>query len=623
MNVKRMPPPAYCPPQRREAQSICKPAAPPVYRGNQSSSILRSAPALLPERKETRPAPPVYRPQLGNSQQSLPLQPKVPSPPPVYRPGATAPNAAKVGGNGLQQATPAVYRPQQAAGAKPGGFQSKPPPPPVYQPGRGDSHTAQPAFSLRGPQQAAGAKPGGLLSKPPYPPVYQPVQTASPPRLGSKAAHISGPSAVQPYFVIPAERIFSDRQEAERAERPAAFIHGAGMFVGQELREKSFLSSSGGANVQALDRPALRVSDDCEMAIEDSNLKTRQPKTFFATKAALGNAQRARAENADYELLPAGGRLSIWNREDPEKVLSMVFPQSRRAPVKQPLDFRTPEACDQMVEGVAGSAFTKFVATCRKDLPVQNVTATSDVGPAVAELVATLMRPRKRRHLMELNFPETSEARKRTIVSQIAQEYTSALKKGGGALRGHLQHLQLNQFADPNIGETFLIASVARKDSDGRLQDVASGRQVKPKWPYHFATVVAKSGTDTVTLENYARNEAEGGEGISSEDPRWYFQMYSQNDGQSFHETWAATGEFANPVTVTMQSQKDWLISKERMGLVEQERARDRGLLAERAAYDRKVKIGQVTVGFLLLAIALGVMYQYGLYPSLDNLRWG
>ena len=68
-------------------------------------------------------------------------------------------------------------------------------------------------------------------------------------------------------------------------------------------------------------------------------------------------------------------------------------------------------------------------------------------------------------------------------------------------------------------------------------------------WPYHFAGVVAVSGTDRITLENYARPD----ERKEQPDPRWYFQMYGEEKGQSFHEFHEDTKQYANPVTVTVK----------------------------------------------------------------------
>lgn len=563
MSITSAPPPVYRPAQQPQKQCAYKPAAPPVYRPNQNPPVLRSA-SLIHERREIRPAPPVYRPQ-----QSPPLQRKVS--PPAYRPGVEA----QVQRNSASPAPPAVYLPQA-------GLMQ---PPPVYRPARAHPQAAQPALT-------------------------------PPPSVTRSSSH----AVVQPYFVIPSQRVFTDPKAADEAEHPAAYISGTGMFPSQAWSGQSFLAPSGESNVQAVDTPALRVSDDCELAIEDSNLKTRQPKTFFATEAALRNAKQGRT-GKKYKLKRGPGQLLIWSKEGQQKMLTSVFPQNSEAPVQNPFDLKTEQSCDEVAQEVTGCDYKQIVPTCKADLPVRNVTAKSDVALAAAELVAILMNTGKGQGVKELNL---SLENRNAIVSRIAQEYVNALQQGGSVLENHLQRLKLNKFADPGIGETFFISHVGTTNTQGQILDIASQQPIAPKWPYHFATVVAKSGNDAITLENYAR--AAEGSPASSADSRWYFQMYGQNPGQSFHEAWEATGEFANPVTMTMQPGQQWMRSKDRQERLETVRAEENRELQRRAvqaAFNRKVKIASgITIAVGLLAVALGVLHTYGMLPSLENLRF-
>jgi len=70
--------------------------------------------------------------------------------------------------------------------------------------------------------------------------------------------------------------------------------------------------------------------------------------------------------------------------------------------------------------------------------------------------------------------------------------------------------LGLNEYAQPSVGEAYMIF---HKGTVGDDQN----------FPYHYAAVVAKSGVDSVTLENYARDVHENDKGSSN---RMYFQMY-------------------------------------------------------------------------------------------------
>jgi hypothetical protein len=114
-----------------------------------------------------------------------------------------------------------------------------------------------------------------------------------------------------------------------------------------------------------------------------------------------------------------------------------------------------------------------------------------------------------------------------------------------------LKERNLNEFARAGVGDVYQISHLATSDNllreDLALHDFARGRSVPPtNWSWHFATVVAVSGPDRITLENYARGDMRQ----SGPDPRWYFQMYGSQRGQSFHEETARSGTYANPVTV-------------------------------------------------------------------------
>ncbi|BAZ30190.1 hypothetical protein NIES4074_26460 [Cylindrospermum sp. NIES-4074] len=81
----------------------------------------------------------------------------------------------------------------------------------------------------------------------------------------------------------------------------------------------------------------------------------------------------------------------------------------------------------------------------------------------------------------------------------------------------------INMYADPNIGEAFHI-STGGNEHPGKPANVGT-------WNFHWAGVVTKSGSDTMTLENYSVSDYE------EENKDWVFQMYGVGKkGQSFHE---------------------------------------------------------------------------------------
>lgn len=69
-------------------------------------------------------------------------------------------------------------------------------------------------------------------------------------------------------------------------------------------------------------------------------------------------------------------------------------------------------------------------------------------------------------------------------------------------------------------------------------------------WGDHYAGVVARDGTDVITLENYARNAEDAGQ---PPDERYYFQMYQTDPaqpGDTWHTAWTSTPMQAIPAPV-------------------------------------------------------------------------
>lgn len=129
--------------------------------------------------------------------------------------------------------------------------------------------------------------------------------------------------------------------------------------------------------------------------------------------------------------------------------------------------------------------------------------------------------------------------------------------------------LGLNEYIEPEVGDALEILPVGVPDQnkdilDHRKPQVDNGngpekQKVSALFPYHWGGVVARSGPDYVTLENYARNEEDGNKRAPADETRSYFQMYGSKRAlnpqtQSFHEFWGRF--FANPLTINHSSNK-------------------------------------------------------------------
>ncbi len=96
------------------------------------------------------------------------------------------------------------------------------------------------------------------------------------------------------------------------------------------------------------------------------------------------------------------------------------------------------------------------------------------------------------------------------------------------------KELGINQYAEPEVGEGLAV--------------YAAVSELKKSFPMHFVPVVAKSGGDYVTLENYAKSVTErkpGDTTLSSND--WYFKMFGpakKGDDQSFYGENVKQGDY-------------------------------------------------------------------------------
>ncbi|MGB0590624.1 MAG: DUF4157 domain-containing protein [Myxococcota bacterium] len=84
--------------------------------------------------------------------------------------------------------------------------------------------------------------------------------------------------------------------------------------------------------------------------------------------------------------------------------------------------------------------------------------------------------------------------------------------------------MAVNRYADPEVGQALHIST-----GGARHPDLAEGEKT---WNFHWAGVVMKSGSDSMTLENYAVGDYE------AQNTEWVYQLYGvgKKAGQSFHE---------------------------------------------------------------------------------------
>ncbi|RYZ40366.1 MAG: DUF4157 domain-containing protein [Myxococcaceae bacterium] len=139
-----------------------------------------------------------------------------------------------------------------------------------------------------------------------------------------------------------------------------------------------------------------------------------------------------------------------------------------------------------------------------------------------------------------------------------------------------LFRLGLNAYADAQVGEAFQTCSVgameqyqdAQHRTWMRMRDEVAPRPAvpapppvycEPVWEYHWGGVVAESGADRITFENYARGyEDREGPRLHGNERRSFFRMtrvptqiHDPLIAQSWHESCYAHG-FANALTMSI-----------------------------------------------------------------------
>lgn len=413
-------------------------------------------------------------------------------------------------------------------------------PPPTRYPGTAAS-PGRPGGAVQAKVPSAASAPARLPpppapARPLEPPRHTPTRLASPPPPPPKPG---ATQVAQAYKVLPPEKLWRTAPWFKPlfANYPYAVV-GDSTLPAQDRRagvggEDGYLAGGNPARANIVQRPAmgssLRVSDDYNMAIEDSNLRGRQPKSFFASDAVINASNQALTRvGSPIRLVKSGGSITIigwWAGRWRLHEVRPTFDNNVGGPNIDPDNL--PQNCNEVA-----------IMVTKAHLGSIPQTRSSDVLKAIR-----------------------GKDRKQDVTEEDLQAYVNltegrAIKRQGA-----------NKFAKPGVGDAYMIASITNAEhlateamtvgdmvrfeqigTRTQWRDYRSGEDREMRWPYHFAGVVAVSGNDRVTLENYAR----GDNRQAGADPRWFFQMYGNKPGQSFHE--ATQGpDYVNPLTVVIR----------------------------------------------------------------------
>ena len=368
--------------------------------------------------------------------------------------------------------------------------------------------------------------------------------------------------AVQGYHRISSADFTAQQVGADGQER----------FAGQEpsAGSESYLRQDGTTNIVAKTLAtvgALRVSSDGMLAIEDSTGGDRQAKTFFIDSSLIAGANaQLKAVKSTYQLIPAGGSITVPDRTKQLHTLVQVVAQNVKNESSGD-DCSGSVNCDEMAGQVAG-----WGADYNKRAHLQNVTPPdwkNEEGHRVAAYIVEYARSpnlmdkmkgktKEQRAGAASDYKTPSSASSSTAILLALNPKRNEIAKAYGKMSPAdkaqvAQDLGINEGADPAVGEALVTFSTGAKEN-GVVKDHESGNNVAAKWGQHWGGVVAKSGSDYVTLENYDRKTEDKTRGAGASNPtsetRGFFQMYGAGPGQTWHDIQKATGEFPNAVSL-------------------------------------------------------------------------
>ncbi|AZM59421.1 MULTISPECIES: hypothetical protein [unclassified Streptomyces] len=300
----------------------------------------------------------------------------------------------------------------------------------------------------------------------------------------------------------------------------------------------------------------LRLSDDFELAIEAGS---GEAKVFFATEPRIAESNGALAGRVK---LHKGKRFLRVRGEQGEKKLFQIEPvvehtsaELAEAGVKAGsgglggkkhkvtgLSVLTPQRCNEMAEFVSGQRGVSYAGTSSWD--------------TFAAMVLDLVHESGSRHLDEVraaahgaSAPGGSVETYLACTQRMSREFQDLKNAGSPALEQALRKLGLSEFLpSPAVGNVLGTIGVGDAEQE-RTRGVGD-------LLYHFGAVVARSGGDYITMENYARNDpAVGTETASRGDPLFFFRMYgTRQNADTWHSHQTSTSPFVGAtISVTLE----------------------------------------------------------------------
>ena len=164
-----------------------------------------------------------------------------------------------------------------------------------------------------------------------------------------------------------------------------------------------------------------------------------------------------------------------------------------------------------------------------------------------------------RKEIEPLRFPQPPQIDPGLMLEKQGQIGDSYARMDPEDKESVSKKIGINDHANPDIGGAFMINPTGVPDEEDKILDRQKDEKIDAGFPYHWGGVIAKSGADIMTMENYARKDEDGNKKKPVSETRHYFQLYgtpaSINDkAETFHQFWSKY--FANPLTLSFKNSK-------------------------------------------------------------------
>ncbi|MGI5426100.1 eCIS core domain-containing protein [Streptomyces sp. CA-179760] len=292
----------------------------------------------------------------------------------------------------------------------------------------------------------------------------------------------------------------------------------------------------------------LAVSDGFDLAVEHAG-DGKEPKNFFATdkqlSASIKNLPGA-GQKRGLSLSKTGRTLTIEG-SGRKVVLHEVEPKYRKekgGEKTKGLDVLTPQRCNSMLGFVTGKSAMYLEADKRYWDTI--------------EKFLVRMEPEggwKGKFQEAIDGGDTAGYDR--IAFGMSGRFQELVRQSPQNAERVLRDLEANQHAAiPRVGDGMV--TMARPDAEQHETRLQARREgADNHMDYHYGGVVAVSGSDYITMENYAREQHNDSlNTLDRNDPLWYFRMYGKEAGRTWHEGWtsaAGNGFLGATLTLTLR----------------------------------------------------------------------